>query len=224
MMAQIPEGLNQKIKNIRKSMQMSLHDCAKILGTTTTRYLAFEKGEESLSLPELEVMALYFGIPVIDCLQGQVNSSIRFSLLEEHKRTAYMQIREKWIRSRLILETENNDIKLDELSEALDIPIETLSRYRSGESSIPLNHLQSICTYFQLPLKDFFPELAVNELEKQQTIKQAAGQWNPEFPDNTQADQANEVLYNQLLAALKEMPEENQAQAAKALLEKLKSL
>ena len=87
-MVQAPEGLNLKIKGIRKSMQMSLHDCAKVLGTSTNRYLAFEQGEESLSLPEIEILAFYFGIPIMECLEGQVNSSLRFSLLEDEKRTA----------------------------------------------------------------------------------------------------------------------------------------
>ena len=223
-MVQPTEGLYLKIKNIRKSMQMSLHDCAKILGTSTKRYLAFEQGEESLSLPELEILALYFGIPVMDCLQGQVNSCIRFSLLEGNKRSVYIQLREKWIRSRLILEIENNNIKLDELAEVLDIPVDKLNGYKNGDFSIPVNDLQIICTYLDLPLNDLFPELALNELEGQQPIRQAAGQWNPEFPQDKVAARASEALYNQLLAALKEMPEEDQAQAAKALLNKLKSM
>ncbi len=223
-MAQLPEGLNLKIKNIRKSMQMSLHDCARILGTSKTRYLAFEQGEESLTLPEIEILALYFGIPVMDCLQGQTNSCLRFSLLAEDKRSAYIQLREKWIRSRLVLETENNNIKLDELAEVLDIPADTLNGYKNGASSIPLNHLQIICTHFHLSLHDLFPELDLDEFEEQQPVRQAAGQWNPEFPQDEVAGNANEALYNQLLTALKEMPEEDQAQAAKALLQKLRSM
>lgn len=223
-MVQPAEGLYLEIKRIRKSMQMSLHDCAKILGTSTKRYLAFEQGEESLSLPELEILALYFGIPVMDCLQGQINYCVRFSLLEENKRSAYIQLREKWIRSRLILETENNNIKLDELAEVLDIPADTLNGYKNGDFSIPLNHLQTICTYFHLPLNDLFPEMVLNELEEHQPIRQAAGQWNPEFPQDEGPARGSEALYNQLLAVLKEMPEEDQAQAAKALLKKLKSM
>ena len=223
-MVQAPEGLNLKIKGIRKSMQMSLHDCAKVLGTSTNRYLAFEQGEESLSLPELEILAFYFGIPVMECLEDQINSSLRFSLLKDEKRTAYIHLREKWIRSRLIMEMEENESDLADLSEELNIPQEKLNGYRNGELPIPLNHLQVICTHFQLPLDDLFPALELTELDDRGTIKQAAGQWNPEFPQGDSASGGSEALYNQLLAALKEIPEEDQAQVAKALLKKLRSI
>ena len=205
-------------------MQMSLHDCARVLGTSTRRYMAFEQGEESLSLPELEILAYYFGIPLMECLEGQINFSMRFSLLEDDKRTAYIHLREKWIRSRIAVETENKEIKLEELSEPLGIPVETLVGYQKGEITIPINHLQKICAHLDIPLNDFFPESEKDEFENKHLFKQAAGQWNPEFPQGEAAGRSGEATYHQLLAALKDIPEEDQVQVAKALLKKLKSI
>ena len=223
-MVQPSEGLNLKIKSIRKSMQMSLHDCARILGTSTSRYLAFEQGEESLSLPEFEILAYYFGIPLMECLEGQLNFSMRFSLLEDDKRTAYIHLREKWIRARITLEIEKQEVKLEELAEVVGISTETMNGYKIGEIPIPINHLQIICTQLNIPLDDFFPEIELGELDNQHPYEQAAGQWNPEFPPGEYANKNNEAIYNQLLAALKEISEEDQAQVAKALLKKLKSI
>lgn len=221
-MTNLPKGLNKKIKSIRKTLQMSLHDCAKILGTTTERYLAFEQGEESLSLPELEILAYYFGIPIMECLHGQLQINARFSLLQNANRSAYIKLREKWIRSRLALETENRGIVLEELAETLDITRSDLTGYKTGEMPIPLDHLQKICAYFNLPLEDFFPDL--NEFEGQRSLKPAAGRWNPEFPNGQPSKDDNERIYNQLLEALKEIPEDNQAEIAKVILDKLKSI
>jgi transcriptional regulator with XRE-family HTH domain len=222
-MAHPSEGLSEKIKGFRKSMQMSLHDCARLLGTSTGRYLAFEQGEESLSLPEIEILAYYFGIPLMECLEGQINPSMRFSLLEEDKRTAYIHLREKWIHSRIALETENKGMEVGDLVESLGISEERLEEYKSGKLPIPLDHLQKICMQFDIPLDDFFPELEISELENKQSFKQAVGQWNPEFPQGDSAGGSNEITYHQLLAALKEIPEADQAQIAKIILDKLKS-
>lgn len=215
-------GLCQKITNIRKSMQMSLHDCARLLGTTTKRYLAFEQGEEALSLPELEILAYYFGIPLIECLEGQANSSMRFSLLKVEKRTAYIHLREKWIRSRINLEIKNKGLKLEELAEVLGVSIEKLTKYRNGDLPIPLNHLQTISAHFKIPLEAFLPELDNNNLRDQLSFQHAAGQWNPEFPSQNNVLLNNDLTYDQLLAALREIPKEDQAELAKALLKKLK--
>lgn len=223
-MAQSTEGLNVKIKSVRKSMLMSLHDCAKILGTSTNRYLAFEQGKESLSLPELEILACYFGMPLMECLEGPLISSMRFTLLAEDKRKTYINLREKWIRSRIAMEIESEDVKLEELTELLEISPEKMDAYRKGEIPIPFNHLLTISSYLNITLDDFFPELELGKLKDIQIFSQATGQWNPEFPNEEGAHKDNEVSYNQLLAALKEIPEEDQAQVAKALLNKLRSI
>lgn len=223
-MVQTPEALNLTFRTIRKTLQLSLHDCANILGISKDHFLAFEQGTGSLSLPELEILALYFGVPLAESLQGQPLESERFHLLEDPKRLTYKQLREKWIRSRLILERQHTGLSLEALSEALAIPVETLKQYEQGDANIPLEHLQLIGNHLGLSLEAFFPENMATGSEDEQATEPVPAHWNPEFPNTQNATEESEDPYGQLLAALKKIPEEDQAQIAKILLNKLKSI
>ena len=60
LMTELTDHIPERIKTIRKSKRRSIHDCATILGLSKGTYLNIEKGLEPITLPELELLALYF--------------------------------------------------------------------------------------------------------------------------------------------------------------------
>ncbi|MDY6872697.1 MAG: helix-turn-helix transcriptional regulator [Chloroflexota bacterium] len=220
-MAQPTENTFQRIFTIRKTLQRSVHDCAGILGISEAKYLAFEQGRESLSLPELELLSLYLNIPLQELFESDVHPNSAHHLLQLNIRRQYKRLREKMIQTKLILARESKGIPLPDLSQKTDIPKNTLQAYELGQIPIPLNHLKAICRALDFTVETFFLEDDKMKALQNGGIHQA--HWQPEYPDSEGAPSPEEDPYRQLLAALKQIPEEDQARIAKQLLELLKN-
>ncbi|MCB2202789.1 helix-turn-helix domain-containing protein [bacterium] len=220
-MAQSTENTLQRISDIRRTLQRSVHDCAGILGISEAKYLAFEQGRESLSLPDLELLSLYLNIPLQELFDKDVHTSSSHHLLQLNIRPQYKQLREKMIQTKLILARESKGLSLFDLAQETDIPEKTLQAYELGQLPIPLNHLKSICEALGCSIDTFFPE--DNALNGAPKVNNRQGRWQPEYPNNEAAPNPEEDPYRQLLAALKQIPEEDQARIAKQLLELLKN-
>jgi transcriptional regulator with XRE-family HTH domain len=220
-MAQPTENTLQRISNIRKTLQRSVHDCAGILGISEAKYLAFEQGREFLPLPELELLSLYLNIPLQELFDSDVHPSSTHHLLQLNIRTQYKQLREKMIQTKLVMSRHNKDISLSDLAQETGISKKTLKAYELGQKPIPLNDLKSICQALDCAIQAFFPENDVIEITRKGDNHQ--DRWQPEYPNGEGAPGQEEDPYRQLLAALKQIPEEDQASIAKQLLELLKN-
>jgi transcriptional regulator with XRE-family HTH domain len=216
-MVQIPEELHEKIKTIRKSLHFSIHDCAKLLGIPQGNYLAFEKGEQQLSLPDLEILALYFGLPLKALFSENIRRLYQLTLLHDSIRSHYQLLRQKIIRTQLVLERKAAGFTLEWLQDATGIPLETLQTYEQDGLPIPINDLQNICSHLGKQMDIFFPD----EGDFENLIA------TPEEENELSRDQldpdSGESL-DELLTVLKKVPKEKQAEIAKVLLDKLRSL
>jgi transcriptional regulator with XRE-family HTH domain len=216
-MVQIPKDLHEKIKTIRKSLHFSIHDCAKLLGIPQGNYLAFEKGEQQLSLPDLEILALYFGLPIKTLFKENSRRLYQLTLLHDNIRSHYQLLRQKIIRTQLVLERKAAGFTLETLQEATGIPLETLQTYEQDGLPIPIDDLQNICNHIGKRMDIFFP--GDGDFENLLGVQEE----EMEFPDD-QPDPDSEESLEELLTVLKKVPKEEQAEIAKALLNKLRSL
>ena len=218
-MVQIPEELHEKIKTIRMSLHFSIHDCAKLLGISQGNYLAFEKGETHLSLPDLEILALYFGLPLDAFFTDQYKRLYQLTLLQDSIRPHYQLLRQKVIRTQLSLERQAAGLTLEQLGEATGIPLETLKGYEEDTTPIPLDDLQKVCQQLGKNIDSFFPD-----------DRQIAETFH--LPEQNMSDLIEEELFVegdgldesfvQILAKLREIPKADQAEIAKEILNKLK--
>ncbi len=220
-MAQSTDKPLQRISIIRKTLQRSVHDCAGILGISEAKYLAFEQGKGFLSLPELELLSLYLNIPLQELFESNVQTNATHHLLQQDIRRQYKRLREKMIQTKLILARQTKGLSLDDLARDTDIPRDTLQAYELGQKTIPLNDLKLICQALACSIEEFFPEEGT--LLTEPNGNGHRGQWQPEYPKDGSTSAGEEDPYQQLLAALKQIPEEDQVKIAKQLLDKLKN-
>jgi transcriptional regulator with XRE-family HTH domain len=216
-MVQNPEKLNEKIKIIRKSLHFSIHDCAKLIGIPQGNYLAFEKGDQQLSLPDLEILALYFGLPLEALFHENIRRLYQISLLDDNIRSHYQLLRQKIIRTQLILERKSAGMTLDSLEEATGISLDTLQAYERDGTPIPIDDLQNICNQLGRQMEIFFPDESDIDLMNLSTGSEGETEEQQPEPETQEA-------LEELMTVLKKVPKEEQAEIAKALLKKLRSL
>ena len=213
----------QRIKTIRKNKKRSIHDCASILDIPKERYLQFEQGEAALSLPQIEILSVFLGVPIQKIFDGNIPDEEFSSLMEGETKSKYLSLRHKIIQAKLSLERENADLNLQTLSDNTQIPLEDLQAYETGERIIPLHHLFSISEALRLPVDSFIDQTLLTSDQNNRQKDQL--EWEPEFPKETQeAVSDGDQLYDQLLQAIKMIPTEDLARIAKILLNSLKSL
>ena len=218
-MVQIPEELHEKIKTIRMSLHFSIHDCAKLIGISQGSYLAFENGEQHLSLPDLEILALYFGLPLEAFFNDQYKRLYQLTLLQDSIRPQYQQLRQKVIQTQLALERQAAGFSLEELEEATGIPLEDLRNYEEGAAPVPVDHLQKICQHLGKHLDTFFPDdrqLSESLQLQPFSFAQDGG------ADPLEAAGELDESFVQILSRLKEIPKAEQAEIARDILNKLK--
>ncbi len=218
-MVQIPEELHEKIKTIRMSLHFSIHDCAKLLGISQGNYLAFEKGETHLSLPDLEILALYFGLPLEAFFTDQYKRLYQLTLLQDSIRPHYQLLRQKVIRTQLSLERQAAGLTLEELAEATGIPLENLHNYEEDTFPIPLDDLQKICQQLGKHLDAFFPD----DRQIAETLHLPSQSFGDPVENEVgiEGDGLDESFV-QILAKLKEIPKAEQAEIAREILGILK--
>jgi len=222
-MTQKPEKVIQRIQQIRKRKLRSIYECASLLDIPREHYLQFEEGTNPLALPDMELLASFFDVPLSSFFNNPANETCPLSTLPHETRSAYKDLRHKMIQVKFILLREEAGISLKVLHESTGIPLEALENYDRVNSPIPLDHLCQICSFLGQPINAFFSQEPDFIDDSEGSLPQP--KWKPEYPEggNTEA-QGTEDPYIQLVDALKKIPKEDQARIAKILLNNLKSL
>jgi len=125
------------IKKIRKLQKRSIHDCAAFLNISRSSYLKFEQGQTSLSLPEIELLAHYFGVPVGILFQPDLDETASLPLLDKEIHPGYTQLRNKMICAQLNISLAEQNLDLSQLHETTQIPLESLKAYFDASQPVP---------------------------------------------------------------------------------------
>lgn len=214
--------IHKRIKYIRKSKRRSIHDCASVLGISNEMYHSIESGETPLTLPELELLAIYLGEKPTDLLTSEKHPQTFASVLEENNRSKFVQIRGKMLRALIAIERDKQAVSIEDVHLGTDIPLENLHAYDGGSAEIPLDDVIKICNFLELPLDALHAPLWPTTLPPEASSSNQ--DWNPEFV-LTDADEQSPAddSFNAIVIALKKLPQEDQAYIAKYLLTKLRS-
>lgn len=224
-MNHIPEILNKRIQNIRKANRRSIHDCASLLDITKEQYLGFENGTAQLTLPDVELLARFFDVPLTAFFDESPLDNLTLSLPERSHRPQYKHLRHKMIRAKFNMLREKTGVTLEELHEKTGIPQKDLSDFDNISTPIPISNLIMIADCLGESL-DYFLDENYQTIENQpDQDNQKTPKWQPEYPEIDKADDNREDdPYEQLVSALKIIPKEEQAQIAKILLQYIKTL
>lgn len=148
--AKILGGLLQEA---RKRAGRSIEDCAQVLSMSADDYGSIEGADRNISLPELEVLAIYLEVPMAffwGSKQLEQGPKIDYAL--------YTNLRQKIIGALLLQARIQAGRTQEELAVALDSTPEQVDAYESGLEAIPYFQLEKLASDLALPLHYFANE------------------------------------------------------------------
>lgn len=126
------------IRDARLGADRTIDDCAQLLNLPPSEIEAWEYGDSAPNLPQLELLASYLDVPVSHfwsqtTLQAEQNPT--------RAQDEYIKLRQRMIGALLRSAREAEGLSLEDVAEAANLSVETISRYELGELPIPMNEL-----------------------------------------------------------------------------------
>ncbi|MGI6741675.1 MAG: helix-turn-helix domain-containing protein [Brevefilum sp.] len=215
------EVVLQQIRRIRKAKVRCVKDCAAFLEISKDDYRSFEAGTHPLALQQIELLADYFEVPVQDFFSGEPYQVHSYAYTDRETRKKYSQLRQKMIRTMLLIEQSKQSRKLEQIHDQTQVSRELLKGHLEDDKPIRLDHFLEICDALAILPGQFFEppkEEEFKEIEDTQPVK-----WIPEFPEEIEKpEDFEEDPFHTLIEAIRHMPFEDQAIIAKTILQQLR--
>lgn len=127
------------LQDARLNAERSIEECAYLLRVNPEAMHAWEQGEAVPSLPQIELLAYYLGVPVshfwgTDTLEAKIGRHIDIQL-------EYLALRDRMVGALLRQAREEAELSLEDLSQASGIPGEQIASYEMGETALPMHEL-----------------------------------------------------------------------------------
>lgn len=129
------------IKDARLNASRTTQECARLMRIPVAAYEAWEFGEAAPSLPQLEVLAFYLGVPVSHFWSTNTIQE-RYDDMER-KELEYVAVRNRMVGALLRQAREEAGMKPEEVAAACGISVAVLQQYEMGEQAVPM-HLLSV--------------------------------------------------------------------------------
>jgi transcriptional regulator with XRE-family HTH domain len=146
--------LGVKIRHARVRSGLSLKEVGETLGVSAGLVSDMEFGRRDVSLPQLEVMAFLFNIPVIYFWSDEPieEANREFPTLEA------MALRQRIIGVLLRQARVEAGRSQEDLAKALGVPASRISSYEFGKTEIPLHELEALADYLNVSLSYFMDQ------------------------------------------------------------------
>ncbi len=156
------------LRKARTKAGKSQKECAQALNCSPHTISQYERGRKDISLPELEVLAYLFNVPLTHFWDEEA------AFEEEEKKMPppeKMTIRRKIIGVMLRQARLEAGLTQKECARALHCPASRISQYEHGERALPLSELEVLAALCQVPITDFlddqlFPPDQAHDLER----------------------------------------------------------
>lgn len=205
------------LRDARLSAGRSIEDCARVLRMTPGQVEAWEYGDAVASLPQLEILAYYLDVPVshfwsMETLEGDQAHKPRDAQGE------YMALRNRMIGVLLRQAREEQQLTLEEVSAVSHIPVDILTNYELGETSLPMHEL-SVLAGIVRKNTNYFLESS-SYIGQLLTIREEWGHFTdlPEEVRQFAADPLN-VGFIEIAIIFKQMPSDKLRRIAESMLE-----
>lgn len=127
------------LRDARLNAERTIEDCAYLLRVSPEEMLAWELGDAVPSLPQIELLAYYLGVPVshfwgTETLESRHGRHVDIQL-------EYIALRNRMVGALLRQAREEQNVTLEDMSQASNIPVDRLNLYELGELPIPMHEL-----------------------------------------------------------------------------------
>jgi transcriptional regulator with XRE-family HTH domain len=143
------------MRDARLASRKTLKECAEAIGVTKGVFKSYEEGRKSPSLPELETLVYFLGLP-IDHFWGKEAISEEGPVTDPLDLPRLVGLRNRMIGALLRQERTNASISMKLVSEETGISTRRLKSYELGERPIPLPELEGILSVLGGRVETFF--------------------------------------------------------------------
>ena len=161
------------IRDAREISRKSVPETAKAMGISPVLLRSYEDGHHCPTLPELEVLAYYLGIPIQHFWSNQTlpDDVVR---VEPLKLELISGLRYRIIGVLLRIKRQQTSVSLKALAAETGIPQSRLKDYEMAEKPIPLAELEAILTIIGGRVENFFDQNgAIGQwMTEQQTVSE----------------------------------------------------
>jgi transcriptional regulator with XRE-family HTH domain len=209
--------LGALLRDARLYSKKSVEECAAALNISPESFKGYEVGEQSPSLPELEILAYYLKVPIDhfwghDTLAGSSRAEKTFDL------PLLLTLRKKVLGAQIRHKRTVNGLDLEDLEERTGISVDEIRSYELGERLMPLPVLEVLAGALNCSVKDFQDQHSPvgSWINRERALEGLM-----EMPPDLQAFISRPVNrpYIELAQRLSEMPVEKLRTVAEGLLE-----
>lgn len=143
------------IKDARQLVGRSVEHCADLMQITPQEFSAYETGEKSPSLPQLEILAYDFQIP-LEYFWEDLTQSDYPSPGKRLDLPVLVKIRNRMIATELRLEREGKQISLEEAAHKSGLDPQQLLAYENYQAEVPLHDLEALCAVYDCQVQDLW--------------------------------------------------------------------
>lgn len=141
------------LRDARLYAGKTVKDCADVVGVSSATYSAYENGDKSPSLPELELLAYSLDVPLAHFWGESVLSEAEEQRLPAPP-PAIIEVRDRMIGAKVRQARLQAKIKLKDFAAELGVSTGVLSAYEFGETSLPVPELEVVLNRLGLSLED----------------------------------------------------------------------
>jgi transcriptional regulator with XRE-family HTH domain len=143
-----------KVRHTRMRAGLTPKDVGQVLGLSEEAIADMEFGRCDVSLPQLEVMALIFNVPVIYFWSEEIIDEPKLDFPSQEA----ILLRQRIIGALLRKARVEAGRSQEELAHLLGLPTSKISDYEFGKEAIPLQELQALADYLKVSLEYFIDQ------------------------------------------------------------------
>lgn len=205
-----------KIRHARTEAGLTLKDLGQALGLSASVVSEIEFGQRDVTLPQLEVMALLFNVPVSYFWAEDPIEAVERSL----PTVEAIALRQRIIGVLLRQARTEAGHSQEDLANFLSVPESQIAAYELGETEIPLSALESLAGYLEVSIDYFIDQgLSFDQANGHLTLNELARL--SELPKEVREFLANpaNLLYINIAMRLSDLSAETLRNLAEGLLE-----
>jgi transcriptional regulator with XRE-family HTH domain len=205
------------LRDARQYAGRTAKDCAEVIDVSPATYAAYEHGDKSPSLPELELLAYFLETPLTH-FWGQTTRSDRPDQRPPVPGPTLTELRDRMIGARLRQARLDAHAKIKEFADELGLSAGLLSAYELGQRPIPLPELEVIVNRLGMSLEQLLePHGVIGQWESAQRLFEGFKSLPPELREFV-INPVN-AHYLRLAQRLSEMPADHLRSIATGLLD-----
>lgn len=208
------QRLGTLIRAARLHAERTPDDCARQLALSPESYTAVEAGTHPISLPELELLALYLGVPM-----AYFWGTVALEPPRGRDVARYVALRQRMIGVMLRQQRLERSVSLEALAEAAGIDAVVIEGIEAGATAVDYVELERLSQALGLPVSEFVDD-RVGPLGKHEAERRLIANFQQMTPE-TQAFllNARNVSFLDVARRLSEMDVDRLRQIAEGILD-----